>query len=251
MITPVLIAIGHSASGKSTTLKVAAELFREQGFAPTVVTDRRLLGEAVHRDLNSGFTREVVDGKEILVSANAVVHGWDEDPERMVFSVRDGSLLNEVHREMARMVLHGEFPEGLLLEWTTGPNVSEFPYYFNDGDSLVQDGPAIVELLNARPVDSTRRIVVQGIDAGLSFRAERNGRRKDPMDDGAFRTFFPDGGELSPVVAANLQEGIGYAWYDNNYDDQVRFGGEIEGRCRKAMTNLLEGVEGSVERRVK
>jgi hypothetical protein len=246
---PIFIAVGHSASGKSTLLNYSEQVFQNFGKFPEIITDRDLLSRAVALDQERGWEDIFQEGQDLRVSAHAVLHIDHTDPGLRVFTVRDGVLLNEVHRQMRDIVFGYQRPEGLLVEWTTGPNIGEFPYFPTGEEDLIQSGDFLVELFNSGRPREGNQIVIQAIDAPFSLRKEWNARRPDAMDEAAFANIFHDGGELTRELARGLPNRVVFSHYENDYDDPARFLDEIKTLSKVEITKLLEGRASHPERR--
>lgn len=247
---PIFIATGHSGSGKSTLLRVAREAYQNNGLFPETITDRNLLSQAVAEDMMRGFSEfEVSPGKQARVSEHAILYRDHDEPGLRVFTVRDGVLLNDVHRRMRDMMCDYPKEQGLVIEWTTGPNVEIFPVLPTGGEGLYQDAESILRLFSERSLDGNRRVSVIAVNADLQFRIVRNLRRPDPMDPEDFARIFRDGGELRTAHLKQFSEGFVFNEYNNNYDDERRFFREMHKLFGRELSKLLEGNRASPERR--
>ena len=247
---PIFIATGHSGSGKSTLLRVAREAYHNYGLFPETITDRDLLSQAVAEDMTHGFTEvEVSPGKQARVSEHAVLYRDHDEPGLRVFTVRDGVLLNDVHRRMRDIICDYPKKQGLVIEWTTGPNVETFPVLPTGGEGLYQDAESILGLFAERSLDGDRRVLVIAVNADLKYRVVRNLRRLDPMEPSDFAKIFRDGGEMRDAQLRQFPEGFLFQEYDNNFDDQNRFFREMNQLCGRELHKLLEGNRASPERR--
>ncbi|MCH7951176.1 ATP-binding protein [Patescibacteria group bacterium] len=239
---PIFIATGHSGSGKSTLLRFAKQAFQNYGLFSETVTDRDLLSQAVAQDMAEGYEElEVGEGKLAKVSAHAVLYRDHHDPGLRVFTVRDGLLLNRVHQKMRDLVFDYRDESGLVVEWTTGPNVHEFPVLPTGEEELYQDGNSIVELFAERRLGDGRQVLMVAVNTDLEQRIERNLRRPDPMDPDDFSKIFRDGGELRQFDAAQFPKGVFFHEYENNYDDEARFFQEMREMCGREAQRLFEG----------
>ena len=247
---PIFIATGHSGSGKSTLLWVATQAYQNYGLFPERITDRDLLSQAVAEDMTRGFAEvEVSEGRFAQVSEHAILYRDHDDPGLRVFTVRDGVLLNTVHRKMRDIIYEYPNESGLVVEWTTGPNVETFPVLPTGEEGLYQDAESILGLFSERDLGGDRRALMIAVNADLQYRIARNLRRPDPMEPSDFAKIFRDGGEMRDAQLRQLPEGFLFQEYENNFDNQNRFFREMNQLCGKEFPKLLEGNRASPERR--
>ena len=249
-LIPIFIATGHSGSGKSTLLSVAREAYQNYGLFPETITDRNLLSQAVAEDMMRGFSEvEVSPGKQARVSEHAILYRDHDEPGLRVFTVRDGVLLNDVHRRMRDIICDNPNEQGLVIEWTTGPNVEVFPVLQTGGEGLYQDAESFLRLFSERSLDEDRRVLVIAVNADLEFRVARNLRRPDPMEPSDFARIFRDGGELRAAHLQQFSERFVFKEYSNNYDNERRFFREMNHLCGRELSSLIEGNRPNPERR--
>lgn len=247
---PIFIATGHSGSGKSTLLWVAKQAYQNYGLFPETITDRDLLSQAVAEDMSHGFNEvEVSEGRFARVSEHAILYRDHDEPGLRVFTVRDGVLLNSVHRKMRDIIYDHPRESGLLIEWTTGPNVETFPVLPTSGEGLYQDAESIIRLFNERELGGDRRVLMIAVNANLMHRIGRNLRRPDPMEPNDFAKIFRDGGELKDAHQRQFPAGFRFQEYKNDYDNEVRFYQEMNQLCGRELPILIEGNRASPERR--
>ncbi len=149
---------------------------------------------------------------------------------------------------MRDMVFDLEGNSGLTMEWTTGPNIESFPVLPTGEEGLYQDAESILTLFGERFPSRDRKITIVGVNADLSYRAERNLRRPDPMDPDDFAQIFRDGGELRDRHARRFPVGMEFTEYENNFDDGERFVREMRQMCGREVSRLIEGGWANPER---
>ena len=219
MISAILI-IGNAGSGKSVIVWYLGSLLDEDGIDIQYVSDRLGLEEGVMKDTK--HTRADKDGVRIGTHSKFIADG---PPGFKKVHVLDGCLLNRVHEHMLNGLTKKGRNRFALLEYAIGPDIP----FGKKKETLLQSGKHVVRMLKTfHLLDS---VYVIDVEAPYAVREKRELRRRDAMAPETFRSYFPDGGQITKRDKKIL--GVHYVRFNNIDEDNEGCYSEIKYRYEK------------------
>jgi energy-coupling factor transporter ATP-binding protein EcfA2 len=202
-----IIVIGKPGSGKSILIWYLSGLLAEDNVSVHHYSDRLSLEQAVLKD--TAHSKPQPNGVKIGKHSKLIVDG---PPGHRKVHVLDGILLNRVHDNAIRNLQHTRHPsEVYLVEYAIGPRID-----FGKGkEVLMQTADDLVELLKKYRV--VEKVFIIDAEASLAIREAREAKRSDAMAPETFRSYFPDGGEISQNSKKTLKKR--YYRFNNHEED--------------------------------
>jgi len=214
MIDAILV-IGKPGSGKSIMIWYLSSLLIEDGFRIRYLSDRLELEKAVMKDTVG--VKPSHDGVKIGKHSKLIADG---PPGHMKVHVLDGVILNAVHKNYVQTVRKTKNSNAvLLIEYAVGPRID----FGNGKEPLLQDCHTFVDLVRTNGVKE--KLFVIDIDVPLAIREQREATRPDAMALETFRSYFPDGGEMTKTDTEYLRGN--YVRFNNLDEDHSGYYSEV------------------------
>src|SRR5689334_17890719 len=183
-----IIVIGKPGSGKSILIWYLSALFDEDNISVHHYSDRLSLEQAVLKDTR--HVKRQSTGVKIGKHSKLIADG---PPGHRKVHILDGSILNRVHENTIRNLKFIQPPGSVyLVEYAIGPKIE----FGKNKAALMQTADDMVNLLKKHKVID--KVFVVDAEASLAIREDREAKRSDAMAPETFRSYFPDGGEISP-----------------------------------------------------
>lgn len=201
-----IFVIGKPGSGKSVMIWYLHSLLEEDGFKVIHLSDRISLEEGVLRDTKNANPDKT--GIKVGLHSKLIADG---PPGHRKVHVLDGVILNLIHENYVRRISRSRSRAIYLVEYAVGPVVD-----FGPGrEKLYQDGTFLLE--NLTKYNLLPYAFILDISAKLDIRQERESRRADAMAPETFKSYFPDGGEITDRQAGKLKRN--YYRFVNHTED--------------------------------
>lgn len=201
-----IIVIGKPGSGKSVMIWYLHSLLNEDNYRVVHWSDRLSLEKSVLQD-----TRNADSDKFGIRTGSHSKLIADGPPGMRKVHVTDGKLLNDIHSDYIKRISAARNKSVYLIEYATGPVINFGPRKI----PLYQDGKYLVRNLKKNHILNS--VYILDIEAKLEIRQKREARRADAMDPLTFRSYFPDGGEITRAAAKKL--GKFYYRFVNHTED--------------------------------
>jgi hypothetical protein len=210
-----IIVIGKPGSGKSILIWYLSGLLAEDNVSVHHYSDRLSLEQAVLKD--TVHVKPQASGVKIGKHSKLIADG---PPGHRKVHVLDGMLLNRVHDSTIRSLHHApRSGEVYLVEYAIGPRID----FGKKKEILTQTADDMVDLLKKYKV--LGKVFIIDAEASLAIRAAREARRSDAMASETFRSYFPDGGEISQGSEKILKKR--YYRFNNHEEDHGGYFSEV------------------------
>lgn len=182
-----IFVIGKPGSGKSIMVWYLTGLLLENGQKVLHLSDRLGLEDGVLRDIKTSKP----DGSGIRTGKHSKLIA-DGPPGHRKVHVLDGTILNKVHQSHVWHVKNHSAKDTVhLVEYAIGPEIS----FSNDREPLHQSADHLVNMITKQRI--LNRVFILDVESPLPIRAFREMARPDAMAPETFRSYFPDGGEMT------------------------------------------------------
>ncbi len=211
-----IFVIGKPGSGKSIMVWYITGLLLEYGYNVSHKSDRLGLETGVLKDTEKSNFRQ--DGSKIGKHSKLIADG---PPGHRKVHVLDGLILNRVHKSYILHITRHKEPNTInLIEYAIGPQID-----FGDGkEPLTQTAESLVKnIIKYRIMD---RIFIIDVESPFIIRAYREMMRVDAMAPETFRSYFPDGGEMTQNLSKKLRNH--YHHFKNLEEDHDGFYSEAK-----------------------
>lgn len=204
----IIYIIGKPGSGKSIFIWYLNSLLDEDGIGVKHISDRLGLEQKVLHDVKNVRVNSL--GIKVGKHSKLIKDG---PPGHRKVHVLDGLFLNQFHEQtIKKLSRQKEQKKVTIVEYATGPIIDFAP----GKPKLLQDSHHFVGFLRKHRL--INRVFIVDIDVPLSVREQREARRPDAMDTETFRSYFPDGGEISKNDVRLLNSH--YYRFHNHEEDQ-------------------------------